>query len=105
MYFPSGPETFTMRELQALYESVYDRPFTMNNFQKKMLDLRVLERLEKKFTGAQHKAPYLYRFIKAWRFVKTAALCPPDRACDKTTSPRQNGIPARSSHPPSVPFG
>lgn len=56
------PETFTMREIQELYEAVYDRPFANNNFQKKMLGLEVLERLEKKFTGAQNKAPYLYRF-------------------------------------------
>jgi 8-oxo-dGTP diphosphatase len=58
------PDTFTMREVQELYEAVYDRPFAMNNFQKKILDLNVLERLEKKFTGAQNKAPYLYRFKK-----------------------------------------
>jgi 8-oxo-dGTP diphosphatase len=58
------PETFTMREIQELYEAVYDKPFARNNFQKKMLDLNVLERLEKKFTGAQNKAPYLYRFQK-----------------------------------------
>jgi 8-oxo-dGTP diphosphatase len=58
------PETFTMREVQELYEAVYDKPFARNNFQKKMLDLDVLERLEKKFTGAQNKAPYLYRFRK-----------------------------------------
>lgn len=57
-------ETFTMKEVQELYEAVYDRPFAMNNFQKKILDLDVLERLEKKFTGAQNKAPYLYRFKK-----------------------------------------
>ena len=56
------PETFTMREVQELYEAVYDKPFARNNFQKKMLDLNVLERLEKKFTGAANKAPYLYRF-------------------------------------------
>jgi len=56
------PETFTMREVQELYEAVYDRPFARNNFQKKILDLNVLERLEKKFTGASNKAPYLYRF-------------------------------------------
>jgi 8-oxo-dGTP diphosphatase len=56
------PETFTMKEVQELYEAVYDRPFANNNFQKKILDLNVLERLEKKFTGAQNKAPYLYRF-------------------------------------------
>jgi len=56
------PETFTMREVQELYEAVYDKQFMMNNFQKKILELNVLERLEKKFTGAQNKAPYLYRF-------------------------------------------
>lgn len=56
------PETFTMRELQELYEAVYDKTFARNNFQKKMLSLGVLERLEKKFTGAANKAPYLYRF-------------------------------------------
>ncbi len=58
------PETFTIKEIQELYEAVYDRPFARNNFQKKILDLNVLERLEKKFTGAQNKAPYLYRFIR-----------------------------------------
>lgn len=56
------PPTFTMKELQELYETVFDRPFSRNNFQKKMLDLDVLERLEKKYTGAANKAPYLYRF-------------------------------------------
>lgn len=58
------PETFTMKEVQELYEAVYDKPFARNNFQKKILDLNVLERLEKKFTGAANKAPYLYRFKK-----------------------------------------
>ena len=58
------PETFTMKEVQELYEAVYDKAFARNNFQKKILDLDVLERLEKKFTGAANKAPYLYRFKK-----------------------------------------
>lgn len=58
------PETFTMKEVQELYEAVYDKPFARNNFQKKILDMNVLERLEKKFTGAANKAPYLYRFLK-----------------------------------------
>jgi 8-oxo-dGTP diphosphatase len=57
------PETFTMKEVQELYEAVYDKPFTRTNFQKRMLDLNVLERLEKKYTGAANKAPYLYRFM------------------------------------------
>ena len=58
------PETFTMKEVQELYEAVFDKEFARNNFQKKILDLNVLERLEKKFTGAANKAPYLYRFHK-----------------------------------------
>lgn len=56
------PPIFTMKELQELYEAVFDKPFARNNFQKKILDLDVLERLEKKYTGAANKAPYLYRF-------------------------------------------
>jgi 8-oxo-dGTP diphosphatase len=58
------PETFTMKEVQELYEAIFDKPFARNNFQKKILDLNVLERLEKKYTGAANKAPYLYRFLK-----------------------------------------
>ncbi|PMD92321.1 NUDIX hydrolase [Siphonobacter sp. BAB-5405] len=59
------PETFTMREVQELYEAVYHRSFPINNFQKKILDLGVLERLHKKYTGAANTAPYLYRFKKS----------------------------------------
>lgn len=58
------PETFTMKEVQQLYEAIFDKPLARNNFQKKMLDLQVLERLEKKFTGAANKAPYLYRLVR-----------------------------------------
>ncbi len=56
------PDTFTMKEVQELYEAIFDKPLARNNFQKKILDLNVLERLEKKFTGAANKAPYLYRW-------------------------------------------
>jgi 8-oxo-dGTP diphosphatase len=56
------PETFTMKEVQELYEAIFDKPFARSNFQKMILDLNVLERLEKKFTGAANKAPYLYRW-------------------------------------------
>lgn len=59
------PEVFTIKDVQEVYEAVYDKPFARNNFQKKILDLNVLERLEKKYTGAANKAPYLYRLKKA----------------------------------------
>lgn len=58
------PETFTMREVQELYQAVYNREFAINNFQKKILDMNVLERLQKRYTGASNTAPYLYRFKK-----------------------------------------
>lgn len=57
------PEEFTMKELQTLYEVVFDKPFARNNFQKKILDMNAVERLQKKYTGAQNKAPYLYSYI------------------------------------------
>jgi 8-oxo-dGTP diphosphatase len=56
------PETFTMKEVQDLYETIFEKTYARNNFQKKILELNVLERLEKKFTGASNKAPYLYKF-------------------------------------------
>ncbi|GAB4492927.1 MAG: NUDIX domain-containing protein [Saprospiraceae bacterium] len=56
------PEMFTMQELQRLYETILGRKFQRANFQRKILGLGILERVEKKFSGSAHKAPYLYRF-------------------------------------------
>lgn len=55
------PEKFTMKDIQDIYETIFEKEFVRTNFQKKILELNTLERLEKKFTGAQNKAPYLYR--------------------------------------------
>jgi hypothetical protein len=57
-------ETFTMNELQKLYEAVHQKKFVRTNFQRKMLGMNVLERLEKQYSGKSHKAPYLYRFTE-----------------------------------------
>lgn len=56
------PETFTMSELQSLYETILGKKLLRTNFQRKMLGLEILERVEKRFSGRAHKAPYLYRF-------------------------------------------
>ena len=55
------PEKFTMSEIQDIYETIFEKPFLRTNFQKKILEFNVLERLDKKYTGAKNKAPYLYR--------------------------------------------
>ncbi|MCK8492765.1 MULTISPECIES: NUDIX hydrolase [Spirosoma] len=56
------PETFTMNDLQSLYETILGEPLHRSSFQRRMLGLDILERLEKQYSGGAHKAPYLYRF-------------------------------------------
>ncbi|QHT66762.1 NUDIX hydrolase [Rhodocytophaga rosea] len=56
------PDLFTMGDLQSLYETILGERLNRTSFQRKILSLDILERLEKKFTGGAHKAPYLYRF-------------------------------------------
>ncbi len=58
------PETFTMNDLQQLYETILGQKINRSAFQRKMLALGILERLEKKFSGGAHKAPFLYRFTQ-----------------------------------------
>lgn len=57
-------ETFTMAELQSVYETILNKKFQRTAFQRKMLSLAILERVAKRMTGGAHKAPYIYRFIK-----------------------------------------
>jgi len=57
------PEYFTMGELQLLYESIMGKTYIRSGFQRKMLSLGILERVEKKSTGHAYRSPYLYRFI------------------------------------------
>ncbi|MVM38008.1 NUDIX domain-containing protein [Spirosoma sp. HMF3257] len=56
-------ETFTMADLQRLYETILDQKLHRSGFQRKMLSLGILERLDKQYSGGAHKAPFLYRFI------------------------------------------
>lgn len=55
-------ETFTMADLQNLYETILGQKLHRSGFQRKMLSLGILERLDKQYSGGAHKAPYLYRF-------------------------------------------
>ena len=67
-YQPIGynllPDTFTMSELQSLYETILGRSLDRRNFYKQIIHYDVLERLEKRPTIPSSKAPYLYRFNK-----------------------------------------
>jgi len=56
------PEKFTMPELQKLYETILGRDLDRRNFQRKMLNYNILDKLQERKTGGAHKSPYLYSF-------------------------------------------
>ncbi len=56
------PTKFTMPELQSLYETILNEKLDRRNFQKKMLSLGILTRLNEQKQGGAHKAPFLYKF-------------------------------------------
>lgn len=75
-YQPIGysllPESFPLKSLQAIYETILNRKLDRPNFNRKMLSLGILEKKEKLFSGGAHKAPFLYSFNKKtyFRFLK-----------------------------------
>jgi hypothetical protein len=68
-YRPIGlnlfPDSFTLPELQRLYETVLGKALDRRNFQKKMLDLGILDRIGERRGEGVRRAPYLYRFNRA----------------------------------------
>lgn len=64
------PEKFTMNQLQKVYEAILSEKLHRGSFQRKILGLGILERHEKQFSGAAHKAPFLYSFRKTQAIQK-----------------------------------
>ena len=58
------PKEFTLRNLQSIYETILGRKLDRSNFNRKILAYGILEKKEKHYSGAAHKAPYLYSFNK-----------------------------------------
>lgn len=75
-YQPIGynllPREFTMKSLQAIYETILGRKLDRANFNRKMLTYGILIKKRKHFTGGAHKAPYLYSFDKKKYFKALA---------------------------------
>jgi 8-oxo-dGTP diphosphatase len=65
-YQPIGynllPNEFTLGNLQTIYETILGKKLDRANFNRKILAYGVLEKREKLYSGAAHKAPYLYAF-------------------------------------------
>lgn len=58
------PARFTILQLRQLYEAIFQRKFDPGNFRKKVLSLKVLERLNEKNTNDSRRGAYYYRFKK-----------------------------------------
>jgi len=58
------PKKFTMPQLQALYEAIYQSKLDKRNFRKKILSMGILIKLEEKDMTNSRKGAFLYRFDK-----------------------------------------
>jgi len=56
------PGDFTMPQLQALYEAIYQSELDKRNFRKKILAMDVLIKLETKDKSSSRKGAFLFRF-------------------------------------------
>jgi 8-oxo-dGTP diphosphatase len=65
-YEPIGfellPKTFTLSQLQQLYEQILERDLDKRNFRKKLLKMDLLIDTGQKETGVSHRAAKLYQF-------------------------------------------
>ena len=65
-YHPVGfellPEKFTIRQIQTLYEAIFEQPIDKRNFSRRIFSLEVLDKLEEKEKGHSKKGAFYYRF-------------------------------------------
>lgn len=56
------PEKFTLTNLRQLYNQVFQKEFDPGNFRKKILSLKLLERLDEKDMSESKKGAFYYKF-------------------------------------------
>jgi hypothetical protein len=58
------PEQFTLPQLQSLYEAIYAHELDKRNFRKRILEMDVLEKLDKKDKSSSKRGAFYYKFNK-----------------------------------------
>lgn len=58
------PEKFTLTNLRRLYNEIFQKEFDPGNFRKKVLSLKLLERMDEKDMSESKKGAYYYKFRK-----------------------------------------
>ena len=56
------PSRFTLRQLQNLYEAIYEAPLDKRNFTRKILSINVLKKLKEKEKESSRKGSFYYVF-------------------------------------------
>jgi len=56
------PDKFTLTQLRQLYNQIFQKEFDPGNFRKKVLSLKLLERLEEKDMSESKKGAFYFRF-------------------------------------------
>lgn len=56
------PEKFTLPQLQALYEAIFQTPLDKRNFRKKILEMNILEKQEDKDKSSSKRGAFYYKF-------------------------------------------
>ena len=56
------PEKFTLTHLRQLYNEIFQKNFDPGNFRKKVLSLKLLDRLDEKDMSESKKGAYYYKF-------------------------------------------
>lgn len=56
------PKKFTLPQLQLLYEAIYDQKMDTRNFARKILSLKILQKLDEKEKSNSRKGAFLYVF-------------------------------------------
>jgi 8-oxo-dGTP diphosphatase len=58
------PQKFTLQQLQSLYEAIYEISFDTRNFARKILGLKILQKLDEKDKESSKKGAFYYVFDK-----------------------------------------
>jgi hypothetical protein len=59
------PRKFTVAQLRALFEVVYNKPFDVRNFHKRLAQMPYVVPLDEKEVGVNHRAARYYKFDRA----------------------------------------
>lgn len=57
------PDQFTLLQLRRLYEAIFQKELDIGNFRKKVLSLKVLQRLDERNTTESRRGAYYFKFI------------------------------------------